>query len=86
MIPHDGKKDFMHAVQQAPSLVQQESNPAAFLRSEDCNPWKAAKKLVLYWYVELHAAKISVQVPIYRELNMEISLLMFVRTFPLGDN
>ena len=39
----------MEAVKLAPFLVIRESDPVKFLRSEDYNPWQAAKKLVLHW-------------------------------------
>ena len=49
MIPVEDKKDYLEALRLAPLLVQTESNPVKFLRVEDFNPWKSARRLVLYW-------------------------------------
>lgn len=49
MIPVENKRDYVEALRLAPLLVQTESNPVKFLRVEDFNPWKGARRLVLYW-------------------------------------
>ena len=53
IIPSEKKKDFLHAMRCAPHLIQTESHPIKFLRCEEFNPWRAARRLVLYWYVTL---------------------------------
>jgi len=45
----DDKKEYLEALRLAPLLVQTESNPVKFLRADDFNPWKGARRLVLYW-------------------------------------
>lgn len=49
LISLDDKKDYLEALRLAPVLVQTESNPVTFLRVDDFNPWKGARRLVLYW-------------------------------------
>eukprot|EP00977_Amphora_coffeiformis_P019378 scaffold7190_cov193-Amphora_coffeaeformis.AAC.13 len=49
MIADEDKKDYLEALRLAPVLVQTESNPVKFLRVDDFNPWKSARRLVLYW-------------------------------------
>lgn len=52
MIPEEAKRDYVEALRLAPLLIKAESNPILFLRCEDFNPWTAAQRLVLHWYVE----------------------------------
>lgn len=49
MISDEEKKDYLEALKLAPALIKAESDPIKFLRSEEFNPWKAARSLVLYW-------------------------------------
>jgi hypothetical protein len=52
-IPHGAKASYMQAMQQAPELVERESNPAAFLRREAFDAAAAARRLVKYWEVRV---------------------------------
>ena len=49
MIPRESKVDYLEAERLAPALIKEESDPIKFLRVEDYNPWKSARRLVLYW-------------------------------------
>ena len=49
MIP--SKKSYMEAFKHSTELVETESNPLHFLRTEEFNPWQGAKRLALHWYV-----------------------------------
>ena len=47
--PGSGKSSYLKALQQAPHLVEKESNPVHFLLREDLNVWNAAERRVKYW-------------------------------------
>mmetsp|Transcript_6103 Transcript_6103/g.11963 ORF Transcript_6103/g.11963 Transcript_6103/m.11963 type:complete len:250 (-) Transcript_6103:1073-1822(-) len=47
MIP--SKQCYLEAFRHSAQLVETESNPLHFLRTEDFNPWQAAKRLALHW-------------------------------------
>ena len=49
LIPMEGKAEYITATQVSPHLFQEEVSPVAFLRSENFNPWAAARKMTMYW-------------------------------------
>ena len=49
MLPPNVKADFLRALATAPDVVESETSPLEFLRVEEFDPWKAAKKLTSYW-------------------------------------
>ena len=46
------KKSYEEAFKTSPRLIETESNPLHFLRTDDYNPWQAAKRLAMHWWVE----------------------------------
>ena len=56
-MPHTMKKDYMEALEQAPHLVERQSNWEAFLRAADYDAWEAARDLsVAGQYARRHLA------------------------------
>lgn len=49
MIPEEDKKEYLEAKRLVPNLVEAESDPARFLRTENGNPWNGAYRLTMYW-------------------------------------
>lgn len=49
MLPTSAKADYLRALATAPDVVEKETNPLEFLRVEEWDPWKAAKRLTSYW-------------------------------------
>eukprot|EP00977_Amphora_coffeiformis_P007679 scaffold1690_cov182-Amphora_coffeaeformis.AAC.36 len=49
MLEADVKKEYLEALEAVPALVATESAKAKFLRVEQNNPWKAARRLAMYW-------------------------------------
>jgi len=49
IVPDDEKKAYLDAKARSPALVEVESPPLKFLRSESFNPWTSARRLVTYW-------------------------------------
>lgn len=47
------KTAYLQALEQVPELVEQESNPIAFLRACQYDAWAAATRLVEYWTLRL---------------------------------
>ena len=45
----DLRREYDIACQEAPELVRQETPKAKFLRTDNNNPWNAARRLALYW-------------------------------------
>lgn len=52
-ISDQDKACYKRAIDECPGLVQNESNPAYFLLSENLNPINAAEKAVRYWEVRI---------------------------------
>jgi hypothetical protein len=50
-IPDEEKAAYLEALESAPELVEQESDPVPFLRCEKYDAWAAAQHLVAYWDV-----------------------------------
>lgn len=48
-IPIEDKEGYLEAIERAPMLVEEESNPRWFLRAEKNQPWAAAERFVNYW-------------------------------------
>lgn len=48
-IPEEDKKEYLEAKRLIPKIVEIESDPARFLRTENGNPWNAAYRLIMYW-------------------------------------
>jgi hypothetical protein len=48
-IPDAAKAAYLEALETSPLLVEQESDPVAFLRCEKYDAWAAAQHLVAYW-------------------------------------
>ena len=57
IMPLENKKDYVEAARLLPNLIKTESNPVKFLRSQDFNPWAAARSLVSYWKYRRHLFK-----------------------------
>ena len=49
MLEADVKKEYLEALDAVPDLVATESARIKFLRVEQNNPWKAARRLAMYW-------------------------------------
>jgi hypothetical protein len=49
LIPDEEKAAYLEAIETAPQVIEDESNPAWFIRHERCNFWAAASRLVTYW-------------------------------------
>jgi hypothetical protein len=49
VIPDENKSAYLEARERAPHLVELESDPSRYLRSDGMDPWAAAKHLCLYW-------------------------------------
>lgn len=49
MLPPNVKADYLRALATAPDVVEKETSPLEFLRVEEFDPWKAAKRLTSYW-------------------------------------
>jgi len=49
LLPYNEKAAYLDARERVPDLVDQESDPEAFLDCESCNVEKAAQHLVAYW-------------------------------------
>lgn len=45
----DVKREYLEALELVPHLVQIETPKSKFLRTENNNPWSAARRLCLYW-------------------------------------
>ena len=45
----DIKREYLEALELVPHLVQIETPKSKFLRTENNNPWSAARRLCLYW-------------------------------------
>ena len=48
-MPEEDKLEYLEAKKIAPNIVESESHPLRFLRTDDGNPWNAARRLTLYW-------------------------------------
>lgn len=49
LLPQNEKEAYLEALNQAPYLIQKESNPLKFLRHENFNLWATSQRLVSYW-------------------------------------
>jgi hypothetical protein len=49
LIPDENKYAYLEARERAPHLVELESDPRRYLRSDGMDPWAAAKHLCTYW-------------------------------------
>ena len=49
MLEDDVKKEYLEALDAVPALVATETARPKFLRMEQNNPWKAARRLAMYW-------------------------------------
>ena len=49
MLPPTAKADYLRALATAPDVVEKEASALEFLRAEEWDPWKAAKRLTSYW-------------------------------------
>jgi hypothetical protein len=50
-IPDNSKQEYLEAMERAPEVVRQETDPVAFLRSQHYDAWSAAARLVAYWEI-----------------------------------
>jgi hypothetical protein len=49
LIPNEEKAAYLEALETAPQIIENESNPVWFIRYEQCNFWAAAIRLITYW-------------------------------------
>mmetsp|Transcript_7803 Transcript_7803/g.21759 ORF Transcript_7803/g.21759 Transcript_7803/m.21759 type:complete len:468 (+) Transcript_7803:43-1446(+) len=57
LLSESDKSAYFEAKQEAPELIQTESNPLWFVKFEQGNTWSAAKRLATYWRERCNAFK-----------------------------
>ena len=54
LLPPEETQHYFKVKKERPELIEKESNPLWYLKSEQFNTWKAAKKLAYYWHQRFH--------------------------------